>query len=101
METIILTVVYVAVVLGLVAGILFEFGRDIERVSVTWMLYSFAIIIVTMVWVAGVLGKGLVTGILYGFDIYNGGICYRLQFYTLLKPIIVNAVWVAAVLRWD
>ena len=29
------------------------------------MLYSFAIIIVTMV---GVLGKELVTGILYGFD---------------------------------
>ena len=41
------------------------------------MLYSFAIIIVTIVGVAGVLGKGLVTGILYDFDIDNGGICYR------------------------
>ena len=39
------------------------------------MLYGFAIIIVTMLGVAGVLGKGLVTGILYGFGIDNGGIC--------------------------
>ena len=37
----------------------------------------FAIIIITMVGVAGVLRKGLVTGILYSFDIDNGGICYR------------------------
>ena len=58
-------------------GILYGFGRDIERVLVKWMLYSFAIIIVTMVGVTGVLGKGLVTGILYGFDIVNGCICYR------------------------
>ena len=73
LETIILTVVYVAVVLGmgLVKGILYGFCRDIERVLVTWMLYSFAIIIVTMVGVAGVLWKGLITGILYGFDQYR------------------------------
>ena len=29
-----------------------------------------------MVGMIGVLGKGLVTGILYGFDIDNAGICY-------------------------
>ena len=40
---------------------------------VTAMLYGFAIIIVTIV---GVLGNGLVTGILYDFDMDNGGICY-------------------------
>ena len=47
METIILTVVYVAVVLGLgrVMGILYGFGRDIERVLVKVILYGFAIIV--------------------------------------------------------
>ena len=58
-------------------GNLYGFGRDIERVLVTWILYSFAIIIVTMVGMVGVLGKGLVTGILYGFDIDNEGICFK------------------------
>ena len=42
------------------------------------MLYGFAIIIVTMVAVAGVLGKGLVTGILYVLvlimDVFVAGI---------------------------
>ena len=51
--------------------------RDIERVLVLWMLYSFAIIIITVVGVDVVLGKGFVTGILYSFDIDNGGNCYR------------------------
>ena len=42
---------------------------------VTGILYSFVIIIVTIVGMVGVLGKVLVTGILYGFGIDNGGIC--------------------------
>ena len=62
------------------------------------MLYSFAIIILTIVGMVGVLGKGLLTGILYEFDIDNGGMLQ--EFYTLLKPIIVNDLWVAAVLGW-
>ena len=58
LETIIITVVCVAVVygLGLMTGILYGFGRAIERVLVMGMLYSFAIIIVTMVGIVGVLG---------------------------------------------
>ena len=66
METIILTVVYVAVVLGLgrVMGILYGFCRDIERVLVKVILYGFAIIVETIILVAGVLGYGLVLGIL-------------------------------------
>ena len=49
---IIVIVVCVTVVLGLrlVTGILYGIGRDIERVLVLLMLYSFAIIIVTMGW---------------------------------------------------
>ena len=62
MENKILTVVYVAVILG--------FG------FVSGILYSFAIIIVTMVGMVGVLEKGLVTGISYSFGIYNVGICF-------------------------
>ena len=45
------------------------------------MLYSFAIVIITMAGVAGVLGKGLVTGIIYGFDIYNTGILHYFEIY--------------------
>ena len=30
---------------------------------------------------AGVLGKGLVTGIIYGFDIYNTGILHYFEIY--------------------
>ena len=41
------------------------------------MLYGSAIIIVTMVGVAGEFRLGFVLGILYGFGIDNGGICYR------------------------
>ena len=37
------------------------------------MYYGFAILITTMIEVAGLLGKGLVTGICYGFDIDNEG----------------------------
>ena len=79
LETILVIVECLAVVLGLglVTGILYGFGRDIERVLVKWMLYSFTIIDVTTAWVARVLVKGFVMGILYGFDIDNGGICYR------------------------
>ena len=53
----ILTILCVTVVLGLgwVTGILHGFGIDIEMVLITWMLYSFAFIIITMVVVAGVL----------------------------------------------
>ena len=57
LETIILTVVYVAVVLGLGLRILYGFSRDIGRVLVTWILYSFAIIIVSIVGMVGVLGS--------------------------------------------
>ena len=44
-------------------GIVYAFGRYI--VLVIGILYVFAIIIVMIVEVAGVLGYGLVTGILY------------------------------------
>ena len=69
---------YVAVILrfGLVTGILYGFGRDIEKVLVT-LLYSFAIIYITIVGLAEILGKQLVTGIIYGFNIYDGDICYN------------------------
>ena len=39
------------------------------------MLYGSAIIIVTIVGVAGELRMGFVLGILYGFGIDNEGIC--------------------------
>ena len=41
------------------------------RVLVTGMLYGFAIKIVIVIGVAGVLGYGLLTGILNGFCIDN------------------------------
>ena len=46
--------------------------KGIGNQNVIW----FAIIIVTMVGVAGELRLGFVFGILYGFGIANGGICY-------------------------
>ena len=63
------------------------------------MLYSFAIIIVTIVGMVGVLGKGLLTGILCEFDIDNGGMLQ--EFYTLLEPIIVNDLFTELQLYWD
>ena len=63
-------------VLGLVKGILYEFVgifKGIGNGNVIWFCnynrkHSMG---------GWVLGKGLVTGILYGFDIDNEGICFK------------------------